>query len=254
MRPVALNKFSVAAFAFAACFVDGSPLADPGAPQAAEPETRFRKATTEDLVALGRRSVAALGSYSARLTKQERVGGKLLAPQVIDVTVRDRPRALRLSFVSGPKNGRRVLYNAELRASEMLVREAGLLGITSVWVGLDSALSRGDTNHRITDIGFGPLLDLVENDLRKGKAAGGHARKDEGLDASGAFCLLFTAPAGVPGLYADRTRLCIDPVLGLPVKIEVLDKTGTVEKYEWARIKANLPLPASFFTPAAAGL
>jgi hypothetical protein len=212
----------------------------------AELAARLQAISAEDLIALGRESLRTLGTYRARLVKQERVGGKVLPAQTIEVTVRPSPRALRLEYVEGPKSGRRVVWTPS-RPSEMLVREAGILGVASMWIDLNGSLARGDTNHSATEIGFGPIFDLLSNDLRKGRDQGGLIRKDEGYDGSGNYCMVYTAPAGAKGLYAERTRLCIDVKLALPVKIEVNDRQGFLERYEYTNVRPNQHVePATF--------
>jgi hypothetical protein len=202
--------------------------------------------SAEDLIAIGRESVRQLGTYRARVLKQERVGGKLLPAQTIEVTVQAAPRALRLEYVEGPKSGRRVIWT-QTRPSEMLVREAGILGLASMWIDLDGRLARGDTNHSVNELGFAPLLDILASDLRKGRAQGGHVRKDEGFDARGNYCMIYTAPPGAKGLYAQQTRLCIDTTIGLPVRIEVNDRQGFLERYEYTNIRPNQRVEASAF-------
>jgi hypothetical protein len=212
----------------------------------AELGERLRATPTDELIALGREGVRRLGTYRARMLKQERVGGKLLPAQTLEVIVQASPRALRLEYVEGPKAGRRVIW-IQSRPTEMLVREAGILGLTSLWIDLDGKLARGDTNHSVTELGFGPLLDLVAKDFTKARGQGGHARKDQGFDASGTYCMEFSAPPGAKNLYAQRTKLCVDPKLGLPVKIEVHDGQGFLEKYEYTNVRPNQKVdPASF--------
>ena len=241
---------------------DGLPLPASAAERKAMLEGRPRAELAEliravpnpKLLELGRGAVRELRTYSARLRKQERVGGKLLPPQVMAITVREKPYAVRMEVVEGAKKGRKVLYNEELRKDEFRVREAGILGITAIWLDLDSRLAKRDTNHRVTKLGFGAILSQLEEDLRQGAPLGGHARKDEGFDARGRWCLVFTAPAAAKHLYAQRTRMCLDLALGLPVELEVHDGQGLVERAEFVDIRPQLTLPAGFFTPEAAGL
>src|SRR5438105_26574 len=58
------------------------------------------------LIELGKAAVRELGVYRARMRKQERVGGKLLAAQTMAITVREQPRAVRMEVTDGPKKGR----------------------------------------------------------------------------------------------------------------------------------------------------
>src|SRR6266404_4465272 len=60
---------------------------------------RLSATTPEDLIVLGREGVRRLGTYRARLLKQERVDGKLLPAQTMEVVVQTAPRAQRLDYV-----------------------------------------------------------------------------------------------------------------------------------------------------------
>src|SRR6266404_229836 len=101
---------------------------------------RLRATSPEELIVLGREGLRRLGNYRARLLKQERVKGKLLPPQTMEVIVQAAPRAQRLEYVEGPKAGRKVVWT-EARPGEMLVREAGILGIASMWIDLTGSLA-----------------------------------------------------------------------------------------------------------------
>jgi hypothetical protein len=188
------------------------------------------------------------------MRKQERIKGKLLDAQVMAFTVRERPQAVRMEVIDGPKKGRKVLYSEELRKGEFRVREAGLLGLKALWLDLDSGLAKRDTNHRVTELGFGPILDHLDQDLKKAASRGGHQRQDEGFDANGHWCLIFTAPDGVKDLYAYRTRMCLDLVLGLPVELQVYDRSGLMERVEISDVRPHLTPAPNFFTLDAAGL
>jgi hypothetical protein len=214
--------------------------------QPAPSADELRAQPPEQFVARGREAVRRLGTYRARLTKQERVDGKVLPPQTIEVLVRPSPAALRLEYVDGPKAGRKVIWTAR-RPAQMLVREAGILGVMSVWIDVNGRRARGDTNHKVTELGFAPLLDLMAGDLRQAAASGGHQRSDEGFNAAGNYCMVYTAPAGAPNLYAQRTRLCVDPRGALPLEIEVDDRAGFLERYRYADVRPNVQVPEALF-------
>ncbi|HVR64986.1 MAG TPA: hypothetical protein VMU50_23980, partial [Polyangia bacterium] len=69
----------------------------------------------------------------------------------------------------------------------------------------------------------------------------------QGFDASGCYWMEYTAPPGAKGLYAQRTRLCVDARLGLPVKVEVHDGQGFLERYEYTNVRANQTIDAALF-------
>lgn len=217
--------------------------------------TGVKSVSTEDIVAMCRRAAASLGTYKARLTKEERVGGKLSSPHVIDATVRDTPLSLLLEFVGGPKAGRRILYNPEIDPKRMRAKEAGFLGLVPIWLELDSPLTRLDTNHPVTDLGFAALIDLLEREAQKARPFGGHVREDEGRDATGAWCMRFVAPPGATGLAAASVRACIDEQLELPTRIELFDEKGTLlERHVYDRIQPRVSVDPSLFTPRGARL
>ena len=221
---------------------------------AGEREAFYRALDSAQFITLGRKALAGLGLYRARLIKSERVGTRSHGPDVVEVTIREKPRAVLVDFVDGKHKGRRALYNVELRPHEMLARESGILGLFSLWLSLDSSLVRRDTNHSIAEVGFGAMIDLMQTDQAKAASAGGYRRLDEGFDARGLFCILFTAPPSVQNLYAKRLRFCVDAGLGLPLKIEIFDDQGLREHVEFHNLRAHLALPSDFFTPKGAGL
>ena len=204
---------------------------------------------TDTLFAEARRAVGALGVYHATIVKTERVRGKLIGPEVADVWIREVPRAVRMTFLVNEQPARRVLYNETVRARQMLVRERGLLGLMSIWVTIDSWLVRRNTSHTVRDVGFGPLLDLIDHDLTRARPFGGHRRTDElpGQGPAGTSCVVFTAPADTPGLHAARTRLCFDRGLALPLFVEVFDPAGLLERYEWRNVTPRQTVGDSFF-------
>jgi hypothetical protein len=154
-----------------------------------------------------------------------------------------------LDFKSGRNAGRRVLYNVDIRKNEVRVKEGGALGLVGgLWLDLDNALTRLDTNHRATEIGFSALLDLVEGDLKEALAKGAeHTRTDEGVDATGTYYSVFSAPPDVLSLYAVSTRIGFDPVLSLPTFVEVHDTVGLLETYRYSNAEP-VTVDATFFT------
>jgi hypothetical protein len=212
-----------------------------------DPAERIRAATNKAILTNARNAIRQMGNYRARLIKTERIKGEVRPAQTIDLLVRSSPRAVRLEFVAGPKSGRRVIWREDLRSGEILAREGGILGVTSLWLDASGGLARGDTNHAVSEIGFSHVLDVMESDFAKGEARGGHARKDLGPDANGLYRIDWIAPPGTPGLYAQRTRVAIDLKLQVPVEIEVFDAQGLLEKYEYKNVRTRQTFRTSDF-------
>jgi hypothetical protein len=217
-------------------------------------EAALRAASVDELIATARAAVASLGTYSVTVTKQESVGGDLVGPQVIALTVRPKPFAALMRFQEGPGKGRVVFFDETLRKHDLRAREPGLKGLFgALWIDIDSSLTRSESNHPVTDNGFARLLDFLASDLERGKAAGGHARADEPATA-GKWCSVFSAPAGAKGLRGDVTRICFDPVTALPLLVEVTAKGALLERYTYQAVKPRLTEAEAGLTLEAAGL
>lgn len=200
------------------------------------------------LLEAGKAAAAQMGTYESRVVKSERVSGKLMKPQTIHLTVRQSPRAVRLEILEGPAKGRRVVYDSTVKKNELRVREGGILGVTGpMWIDVNSKLTRSDTNHPIMDFAFTSVIGVLEDSFKKGEALGGYTRKDEGFDTAGRYCITFTAPAGGQHLYAARARICMDPVLALPVIMEIDDAHGPLERFDFRDVK---PLAQADFSPS----
>jgi hypothetical protein len=217
--------------------------------------TRFFEALSmDDLVALGRKGLARLGVYQARVTRVERVGNRLHGPDQVEVTVRESPRAVRLDFVAGPHKGRRALYDVRTRPREMLARESGALGLFSMWLSIDGSLAHRDTRHDITEVGFGAMIEAMHDEQVKASAQGGYTRTDEGFDPRGLYCILLTAQSDARGLYARKLRYCVEGAQLLPMRIEVFDDHGRREYVEYHDVRVRQPFGDAYFTAQAAGL
>ena len=94
----------------------------------------------------------------------------------------------------------------------------------------------------------------MAHDFELARPAGGHTRKDEGLDAKGRWRVTFTAPPGARGLSSTTAKLTFDLARGLPVVLESYDADGLVESYDYELVEKGLKLSDDFFTPEAAGL
>lgn len=197
-------------------------------------------AETEALLRESRARIDALGVYRMRFTKEERLARGWVGPQTMDLIVREHPFAVKATVVHGPNEGRRFLFDSTQRKRELRVREAGLLGITALWIDIDSDLTRDDTRHPVTELGYGFVHRMIERDARLSRPVGGHTVVDEGVDKSGARCFVLTAPKGLANLYAQRTRMCVDEKTRMITSLEVSDTKGVRERFFMELVTANL--------------
>jgi hypothetical protein len=199
----------------------------------------LRDTPPEVLLAVSERAIDALASYTYVMAKQERVQNRLLDEQVIHVSAKERPFAVRLEFLRGPASGRVVLYNRSVNPGQFRVREAGFLRIAGpLWLPLDSPFAKGDSNHAANDAGLGSLVRRLRRELARATLQGGVRVTDEGWSPAGHYCQLYVMPNGGKGFGSARTRLCTDPALGVPVRVESYDGAGSLtERFVFSDIK-----------------
>jgi hypothetical protein len=204
------------------------------------------------LIEIGKQAVVALGTYSYRMGKTERVKGELLDEQTIDVFVKEDPFAVRLEYVKGPATGRKVIYNSKEKSDEFRIHETGFFGIFGkLWINVDSSLAKTDSNHTVKEAGMLRLFKRLESDLDKGDKLGGFKVTHEGWSPTGEWCAVYIAPNEGKGFSAYKTRICTDLAVGLPVKVESFDtRSNLLERYLFSDVK-TVSKPASFFETSA---
>jgi len=178
------------------------------------------------LLVTGKQALSQFASYTATFIKQERVKGKLQKPETIQLKYREHPRAFYMKWVAGPFKGRAVLYNeAILGPDRIRVREAGLLGIKAVTLGVDSVVAKRGSKHVATELGLSHLVSLMERDYQKGVDSGQLVRVNHGivdLDGVPVFKLESQMPAG-QDFYCMRMMHYSDFKRGFEVKCEMFD-------------------------------
>lgn len=189
------------------------------------------------LLALSAQAIRSMGPYEYVMKKQERINGSLQNEQTIRTIIREEPNAIRLEYLEGPSAGRRLIFNSAVKKSEFRVREAGILSVMGgLWIGIKSDLARGDSNHTVPEAGLGALVRRLQAD---GERAGDRIIvKHEGWTAGGHFCSLYTLPDGGKGFDNASTRVCFDPLVGVPMKVEGFDPKGNlIERYAFTELK-----------------
>lgn len=108
--------------------------------------------------------------YTATMFTQERVGGEMNVPHVIELKLRHEPFSLYMKWLAGDDKGRELIYVDGQNNGEMLVKLGGLKGrlLPAINVDPHGALALSKSRHAITEAG---LLNLVRTLLE-------HRRKD----------------------------------------------------------------------------
>jgi hypothetical protein len=195
--------------------------------------------------------------YTCTLLKQERIDNKLQGVETMEVKYRVKPSlAIYAKWVNGPYTGRECLYNETVIGKDKLrVREGGMLGLVAVTLPLDSAIAKRGTNHILTELGFGHLLNLSLKDLKASMPYGDMSRKDNGLqmlDGKSVF-VMDSILRKNPNYkyYCHRLRSYIDYTNSLQLKAEIFDWNDQMfESYTYLKPRFNVRLKDIDFDPS----
>ncbi|MEZ4449200.1 MAG: DUF1571 domain-containing protein [Nannocystaceae bacterium] len=181
--------------------------------------------------------------YTATLTKRERVKGKLLPAEVIEVKFR-RPYSVYMKWTGAAHQGQEVLYVRGVNGGKLRAHPGSFPDVT---VDLDprgSMAMRGN-RHPITEASLGDIVDKIVRDLRRGDARPGEVTlQDLGPgQRGGELVRCVEARFSAPGYYAPRVRVCLSARTRLPAWIQVWDaEDRLVEDYEYRDLKINVGL------------
>ncbi len=195
------------------------------------------------VVAEARAALDGMQTYQVALHRQERVNGALLPGEDVVLAVRRRPLAVRLTWPSGPHQGREVLYRADEPGGLMHVNPGSPLPRMNL--APDSPLVMRSSRHPITEAGFDSLVGGLEADLRLPDRGGLSVAGPEVATSTEASptVLLGSKPDG------ETWRVTIDPGTRLPSVVECTNPGGELqERYVFSDVRAN---PADLANPAA---
>lgn len=136
--------------------------AEPGPEPAIDPSGSNRaRLTPVKLVAEARKAVDSLPGYQVKLDRQERVGPKLQDRELVILSIRRSPRAVRIEWPSGPNKGRDVLFARGDGPDVMHVNMPGAL-VPRITLPVNSPLARRNSRHSIDDAGLDAIVGYME--------------------------------------------------------------------------------------------
>ena len=190
------------------------------------------------VVARTRAAVDRMATYQVNLHRQERVNGTLLAEEDVVLAIRRTPRAVRLTWPSGPHQGREVLYRADEPGGRMHVNMAdSALPVPRLSIDPDSPMVMKNSRHPITEAGFDSIVAALEAGLQ---TPGGPNLTDAGLETVSPLdhphrCLIQSRPG-------ETCRVYLDPATDLPALVLTQDNRGQLlERYLFRDVRPDLP-------------
>jgi hypothetical protein len=175
----------------------------------------FKSVSADGLAAYVKEGVGHLDEYEFEMWRQERIKQRWAdRPEHLQVRYRQSPMQIYAKWLpDGPHKGQEVIYDETLRPDQMYGHLGGLLRALSIWISLDGAMARTQSNHSLRDIGLQYVAYSFEAELAKFQAAGIHAPSQIDVEEQhGTRLVVFDweSPTGRPAFYAKRERVGID--------------------------------------------
>jgi len=194
------------------------------------------------LLAQAQAKLEALKTYQVKISRQERVQGRLQPEEDILLSIRSEPKAVRLEWSNGPSKGREVIYSSTLDRGMIFVHQPGAaMVLPSMKIPVDSPLVTRNSRHSITDAGFDTILE----NMRGSKGAAGNNQSEraelvylgletpKGLDRS---CHHFVRRS----VSGESWNVYLDSRSMLPRLVVAEDSNGDlIERYVYNEVREN---------------
>ncbi|MEZ0605793.1 DUF1571 domain-containing protein [Paraburkholderia sp. IW21] len=175
----------------------------------------FRALAPDTLPRYVQTGSARYQEYEFQTFSQQRVKGKWQTePAHMLVRYRQKPRQVYVKWLADGRNaGQEMIYDEKKDPDRFYAHPGGILNLVSLWVPINGARVKAQSNHTVRELGIDHVTDLFLAELKKYRAAGvEQPSKIEVLNDHGARIVAFTweTPNGRPDFYAKKERLGLD--------------------------------------------
>jgi hypothetical protein len=202
---------------------------------------------------------ARVDRYTARFLRQEEVDGALRPREEVLVKFQ-RPGRLYMRWVAGPARGRQLLLVQGRDDNRALVYEPGVLsGRFTFVMEPDHRRALRESRYPITDVGLGPLIDRVVQNVLRAQREGvltlvDHGYTDDRRARRVEMRIERDETRGhrlEPGRFdGHRAHLTIDVATGLIVGVTIFDwNDRMVGDYAYRQLLLDAPLTTTDFDP-----
>lgn len=237
----------------------------PNAAPVAEAKPTSSSNPLRSLHARAAQRYAGTDSYTALLTRRERLKGRMQPEEQMVFKFRQQPWSVYFKWVGNEHKGREVIFvkgQHDGKIHTLTAAGDGFLGAGKHWaVSPDNMLVKANSRHAITESGvgvlierFGELLDRIE---RRDPAAGtmtylGGVRRPE-FETAVEGVRQHIPPGVEKGLEQGGQRLWFfDPVYSFPLLTITTDLAGQeLEYYCYHRFQVSAPFSDADFNPKA---
>jgi hypothetical protein len=198
----------------------------------------------KSVLADSRSRLETMASYQVTIKRQERVANNLLPAEEVLLSIRRKPKAVRLEWPDGANKGREVLYSANSKDGKMHVKMPSntLVPVPPLALAPDSPMVMRSSRHPITEAGFDTIIEDLEKNVAQSAAGGtvaGGKLTYGGLENPGqlerpAHKLVRVTPTG------ETWVVFIDPKSNLPVLVQGTAANGDLlERYLFGEPTTN---------------
>jgi hypothetical protein len=199
--------------------------------------------SVESLIAATRARLEGLTSYQVSLDRQERVDSVLQPAEVVLLSIRRKPKAVRLEWPEGSHKGREVIYSASENGGLMHVNMAdSIVPVPRLSIAPDNFMVLRNSRHPITEAGFDTIVYNLEQSLSKskvgdlsgGKITYGGMEQVDGLDQPCHKVIRLT-PNG------ETWLVYLDPKTKFPAMVKGTGRNGELlERYVFRNVRPNV--------------
>jgi hypothetical protein len=182
----------------------------------------------------------SLKTYQVKISRTERVNGRILPDEQIVLSIRRDPKAVRLEWADGPNQGREVIYSSRIDDKSLFVHmPKSAIPLPTMKIPVDSAMVMKNSRHSITEAGFDTTIQSLikaqdgSHKAELGRLAYRGVEKPPGLDRPSH---VFTrhAPSG------ETWTVFLDTNTMLPCMVVAKDAAGELnERYIYHEVREN---------------
>jgi Protein of unknown function (DUF1571) len=217
---------------------------DPAADSLAPGETADPPARDDAKIILAQAvaKLQGLDAYQVKMQRRERVGGSVLPEEEVLLSIRRKPKAVRLEWVTGSSKGREVIFAPALDAKMIYVHQPSTAVVMpSMKIAVDSPLVMKNSRHTIAEAGFDTILANLQKSKRDADSAGAGGasleykgiEKAAGVDRACHHFIRHTASGETWDVYLDPRSL-------LPRLVLAENQQGDLlERYVYSEIREN---------------
>jgi hypothetical protein len=203
------------------------------------------------ILAQSEAKLRSLGTYQVKLSRVERVDGRLQPEEEIILSIHRQPKEVRLQWASGPSQGREVIYSTRVDDRSLFVHmPKSAIPLPTMKMAVDSPMVMKSSRHSITEAGFDTIIDNLRKSVdqaddantARGRAAYRGVEKPPGLDRP-SHVFTRRSPNG------ETWTVFIDARSLLPSMVVAKNPSGELdEKYVYHEVAEN---PAELASAAA---